>query len=567
MQGAQPGDILESPTSSRDALEYIHGLLATPADGPRDLPALLAGLARAFAAPSAGLASLTDGSPLLRHPSTDGQSSVRRPWEDDSTLLTRVREARAALPLLKPGNGNYLLAAICPPGLPGWLLWIDDPGRTAWTDAEAGALALAGHVLGRSLLPAENRTGWAAQMDRLARRRLLETAARLTRRLAHDFGNALTGILGFSDLSLSEVEDEGTLLHKFLSELHQSAQNGVRFVERLRQFANQSANPHAASTLGSALAREDARLRKMGNGVPSLQSALPGDLPVLAMDGDYLGRVLEVLLDNACEASRPGGSVRVSARVVKLSDVDCLDYYGDPRPGPHVEIAVADEGAGLSAEVERRLFAELFFTNKSRKRGLGLLAAYGILRAHHGGLCLTNRPEGGALARVVVPIAVEPILAPSAHSGTATSSRGEPVLVVDDDPMVLQYVSTTLGQAGYRVRATASGREALSLYANGPETYRLVVSDVLMPEVNGFDLARQLHERDAGVRVLFMSGHLAPDFHTFDAGGCSFDLLAKPFRPEALLRAVRAAIDRAPSRAASVRKGPSGGECVISSSQ
>jgi DNA-binding response OmpR family regulator len=88
-----------------------------------------------------------------------------------------------------------------------------------------------------------------------------------------------------------------------------------------------------------------------------------------------------------------------------------------------------------------------------------------------------------------------------------------------------------------------------------------------MPEVNGFDLARRLYDWDVGVRMLFMSGHLSPDSQSIDAGGCAFDLLAKPFRPETLLRAVRAAIDRAPSRSVPARKGPAGPDSVISSSQ
>jgi DNA-binding response OmpR family regulator len=180
---------------------------------------------------------------------------------------------------------------------------------------------------------------------------------------------------------------------------------------------------------------------------------------------------------------------------------------------------------------------------------------------------LTNQAEGGAVARVVLPVSTQAVQPTAAAAVTASAPRGDAILVVDDDPMVLQFVCSTLGQAGYRVRATSSSREAFHLYTASPEPYRLVVTDVRMPEVNGFDLARQLYDWDASVRMLFMSGHLSPEFQSLDAGGCAFDLLAKPFRPEALLRAVRAAIDRAPSRSVPTRKGTAGPDSVMSSSQ
>jgi signal transduction histidine kinase/ActR/RegA family two-component response regulator len=559
MPAAQAIVALESSSAGVGPLGYVHGLLAAPADGPRDLPALLAGLARAFAARGAGLSALADGTSVLSHPATDESAPVRRPWQDDLALVARARAAISALPWRAPDGSHYLLAAASPAGLPGWLLWVEDAGRARWSGEEGGTLALAADALGRGLLAAERRTGWASQLERLARRQQLEAAARVTRRLAHDFGNVLTGILGFSDLSLAEVGDNGKPLHKFLTELHHSAQNGARFVERLRQFAHHGGNPRAAAPLAPALAREEARLRQLGD-APPLSASVPDDLPPLGIDGDNLAHVLEILVENAREASRHGGEpIRVTARLVALAAGDCLDFYGDPRPGPHVEVSVSDGGTGLSADAEGRLFGEPFYTSKSRRRGLGLAAAYGILRSHRGGLCVANRPGGGARARVVVPVAAEalPVAAPPA--GTATPSGGEPILVVDDDPLVLQYLCATLAQAGYRVQPAPSSREALDLYAANPRGYRLVVSDVLMPGVNGLDLARQLNERHPDVRVLFISGQLPLDGPAADAGGGAFDLLAKPFRPETLLRAVRAALDRTPSGAAPGAAGPAGG--------
>jgi two-component system cell cycle response regulator CpdR len=123
------------------------------------------------------------------------------------------------------------------------------------------------------------------------------------------------------------------------------------------------------------------------------------------------------------------------------------------------------------------------------------------------------------------------------------------VLVVDDDPMILQFVCGALAQAGYRVQSAANGEEALSAYAAAAaDPFRLVLSDVLMPEVNGVDLARRLLGRDPGVRVLFMTGYAAGEFAQQELAGWPFDLLSKPFRTEGLLRAVRTAIERPAGR-------------------
>jgi CheY-like chemotaxis protein len=145
--------------------------------------------------------------------------------------------------------------------------------------------------------------------------------------------------------------------------------------------------------------------------------------------------------------------------------------------------------------------------------------------------------------------------APRATAGAAfreaaLSTNGNRILVVDDDPMVLQLVCATLEHAGYRVQAAAGGAEALACYAAaGDARHDLVLADVLMPRLSGIELARQLLSQDADVNVLFMSGQVAAEFADADFLRGRFDLLSKPFRPEGLLRAVRQALQRRTPRA------------------
>jgi signal transduction histidine kinase/ActR/RegA family two-component response regulator len=550
---------------SRAAMDFAHRLLCTPAADQRPLDGLLAELAGAFRAPAAGLAGLCGGVPRVRHPSAPEHKPAgkRWPWEEDPELLLRAQQAPAALSVARPEGDSFLLTAVGPLGT-GWLVWVEDSRRAPWTDAEAAALALAGQALGRWLNHAGGSTPrWAEQLDRAARQQRLEHAAHVARRLAHDFGNVLTGILGFSELALAQQVPATTPLHGYLTEVLRGAQGGAQYTQQLRLFSRRQAAPPKPCSLAPVLAEEEARLRSAQAAGLSLHVTVPPDLPPLSLDADHLRHLLAALLDNAREALVGPGSITVSARLVHLTDSDCRDLFGDPRPGPHVEVCVADTGTGLSPEAQRRLFTEPFFSTKPRRRGFGLAVAYGILHAHRGGLRLHPGAERGVVARAVVPVA--PPETPG--QAQAVAGRGERVLVVDDDPMILQFVSGTLERAGYRVQAVPSGEAGLEAYAAAPpDAFHLVLTDVIMPRLGGVDLARRLLARNANVRVLFMSGQAAPDFGQHDFASQQFELLTKPFRAEGLLRAVRQALDRPdPARAALPAGGAEGP--VVSSSR
>jgi two-component system cell cycle sensor histidine kinase/response regulator CckA len=505
-------------------------------------------LGGAFDAPGAGLVSLDGGAATARaRYGTLPADGSPAPWEADPDLAEKARAATVALCVARPAGGSCLLTAAAAPGEAGWLLWVEDPHRTHWEDPLPAALALTGQALARRLIPEESRSRWAEQIDRVARQQRLEGAAAVARRLAHDFGNILTGILGFSELSLTQNVAQDSALHRYLMEVYRGAQAGAAFTHQLRLFSRRHPVSPRPTALADVARDEETRVRLIWANATT-RFTVPEDLPLLGVDAENLRQVLAALLDNAREAAGPTGTVQFSARPTRLTADDCLDYFGDVRPGEYVEITVTDDGPGIVPEVARRLLAEPFLSTKPRRRGLGLATVYGILHAHRGGLRLMPGPQGGVWARVVVPL-VDAVAAPVPEVVEAAPAPGEKVLVVDDDPRVLQFVASTLERAGYRVHAVGSAGEALDRYDSaGTDPYRLVLSDVLMPDVNGVDLARRLRGRNPDVRVLFMSGHVGPDFPRQELEGWQFELLPKPFRVEGLLRAVRGALDRAPAR-------------------
>jgi signal transduction histidine kinase/ActR/RegA family two-component response regulator len=540
MPGVQAEPSLSSDCSHK-AVAFVHRLLTLPAAEQPGLTSLLAELTAVFGAIGAGLANLTEGKTFARHPHA---AETRGPWNDDPALLARLRENTTAVTAPRPTGGSFLLAATALATPTPWLLWVEDSKRNAWTDAEAAALALVAQVLGRPVDGNGPSPRWAVQLDRVGRQQRLEIAAVVARRLAHDFGNVLTSILGFTELALTQPVPANSPLQSYLTEVHRGAQSGAGLTHRLRLFSRRQATITRSCNLAAVLAEEEARLRTDPSGI-GLQLAVPDPLPALAIDGDHLRQVLSALVENAREAGAT--SVRIAARAVELTGDDCLDLFGCLRPGAHVEITLADNGAGLSAEVQRGLFAEPFFSTRMRQRGFGLSVAYGILAAHHGGLNLEPGTNGGTNVRVVLPVGKVPV--PTAPSFATGPVRGERILVVDDDSMILQLVVKTLEGAGYRVQAVEGGAEAEEAYlAAAADPFRLVLTDVIMPRVSGVDLAQKLLRRDPGVRVLFMSGQAHASGVTEGFAADRFDLLAKPFRPEGLLRAVRQALDRPASR-------------------
>jgi|SRR5579884_2209385 len=413
---------LETPLldSNRSVLEFIHRLLILPAEEQVNLDELLEELSAAFMATAAGLATFPECVPLCLHPASmdDSKSMIKdlKSWLDQQSAIPNLHSNCGALTVPRRAGGSCLLTLQGTPERGGWLLWLEDDGRMVWSEGEAGLLVMAGQALMHRWNRDETPTPWAVQLDRGIRRQRMEAAAQIVRRLAHDFGNILTGILGFSELALTDKDASRSPLHQYLSEVLRGAQSGAQYTNQLRLFGRRQANSNRSCNPANVLTELTDKWRAT-DGAKTEQSALgsradvqlklhlPNDLPDVAVDAEALRQVLTIVLDNAREAIVRAGAIDVFARTVQVNAGEAGALFGEVRPGKHLEIRIADNGAGLPPEVQRQLFAEPFFSTKSRKRGFGLAMAYGILSAYRGGLELLPRHEGGTIARLVLPIA------------------------------------------------------------------------------------------------------------------------------------------------------------------
>lgn len=214
--------------------------------------------------------------------------------------------------------------------------------------------------------------------------------------------------------------------------------------------------------------------------------------------------------------------------------------------GPHVRMVVSDTGIGMDRETQSRIFEPFFTTKETGKgTGLGLSTAYGIINQSGGSVTVDSLPGGGTTFEILFPRSDKPPAEKKEEATASVSSGGETILVVEDEPVLLDLVSEVLGSHGYQVLGAGNAAEALRLCRSGSAPVNLLVTDVIMPGMSGSDLAEQVAALHSGTKVLFMSGY-TDDYlghHGILESGVSF--LQKPFMPVHLLRKVREVLDTA----------------------
>jgi CheY-like chemotaxis protein len=271
-----------------------------------------------------------------------------------------------------------------------------------------------------------------------------------------------------------------------------------------------------------------------------VRTELAEGLPPISGDETQLRQVLLNLVTNAAEASGGRGELRIATRLEHADHALLARTVGAPHlePGEYVTLVVSDQGPGMDEATCRRVF-DPFFTTKFAGRGLGLAVVLGIVRAHGGAIALDSGPSGTTF-RILFPRAAgeaAPLRAPGAAS--APRGGGATVLVADDDEAVLEYAGDALELAGFRVRAAAGGRAALSCLEEGAEDLDAAVVDLTMPEIDGREVLAAIRRLRVDLPVVVMSG-FSPE-----VAGEQLDTLApsaflrKPFSPEQLLEALR----------------------------
>ena len=365
--------------------------------------ALLVGWSRACNWHACGFVWPGDNSPPLSRTVRGGVVVEAPPPVETPDALRRLKGGEATVLYSAADISGRVFAGVQPAGRALGLLWADRATGQPWDEAARAYLALTAKTLERSPAAAVL-IGPAIDPDKLNQR--LGDAAVIAGRMAHDFDNILTGIIGFADLTQPMLQP-GSQAASFVAEIGKVGQRGIQFTQQLHQLSRSGQVKPNAATLSLAVAKEEARLKSAMNSNLRIEKELPATLPMVGIEAGPLQVVLGHILENAVEACPQGGVVRISARPVELTDADAKAYLGKPAGGSHLMVTITDSGVGIKPEVRRRLFVEPFFTTKVRHRGLGLAIAYRVLCAHRGGIQIDTvpPPSSGTQVRVVLPLA------------------------------------------------------------------------------------------------------------------------------------------------------------------
>ena len=384
----------------------------------------------------------------------------------------------------------------------------------------------------------ENITERRRLESRLLQTQKMEALGRLAGGVAHDFNNALGVIQGYTELLMREAG--GSQLAK-LAEILKAAQHATGLTRQLLAFSrSQSVHPKVLD-LNSLLSHLEKMLgRLIGEDIDL--ALVPGaDLGRVKVDRGQLEQVVINLCVNARDAMPDGGSLRIETANAEL-DASSVAPDGIVTPGRYVMVAVSDTGSGIESEVLSRIF-EPFFTTKEEGEGtgLGLSMVYGIVTQAGGHVWAYSEVGRGTTFKIYLPRVDEPAAASEAPD-TPPPSKGETILVVEDEASMRAIAREILEEYGYRVIEAATADEAIQVARSHPEPIHLLITDVVMPGMNGPALAETLKAERPGLGVLFMSGYTDDFIAHRGILGAGASLLEKPFTLQGLLARVRTAL-------------------------
>jgi PAS domain S-box-containing protein len=372
----------------------------------------------------------------------------------------------------------------------------------------------------------------------------MEAVGRLAGGIAHDFNNLLTVISGYVDLMQGQVEP-GTQLSRGLKEIREAADRAALLTKQLLAFSRRQVLQPRVIDLNKVVTGLESLLKRLIGEDIMLVTSLSREAAHVMIDQGQIEQVIVNLAVNARDAMPKGGRLDIETEIFNVDEKIAMEYPS-LNPGPHVMMVVSDTGIGMDKETQSRIF-EPFYTTKEigKGTGLGLSTVYGIITQSGGSVSVDSHPGGGTTFEILFPLSEKPPAEIKEHAAAGESSGGETILVVEDEPVLLELVSEVLGSHGYRVLPAGNADEALRLCRSGSVPVHLLVTDVVMPGMSGRDLAELVAAAHPGTRFLFMSGY-PEDYlghHGVMESGTAF--LQKPFMPDHLLRKVREVLDTA----------------------
>ena len=370
----------------------------------------------------------------------------------------------------------------------------------------------------------------------------MEAIGRLAGGVAHDFNNLLTVIRVYAEMALNRL-DPNHPVHEDITRIKKAEEKATRLTTQLLAFSRRQIRQPVVLNLNDLINDLTRMLRRIIGEDIELNSILDPNLWPVHADLGQMEQVVMNLVVNARDAMPQGGKLTLETLNVVLDEIYARLHAG-VKPGHYVMLAVSDTGIGMDEQTISQIF-EPFFTTKTEGTGLGLATVYGIVRQNEGHIWVYSEPGKGTTFKIYLPRTTESLSPRDKDVPAGMSLEGnEHILLVEDDEQVRQVTERLLREYGYRVTAVPSPAEALQAVRTGTIQPDLVVTDVVMPGMDGRDLARELAQIKPGTPVIFVSGYTenAIIHHGILDDGLIF--LQKPFAPMDLLRLIRKTLSR-----------------------
>jgi PAS domain S-box-containing protein len=371
----------------------------------------------------------------------------------------------------------------------------------------------------------------------------MDAIGRLAGGVAHDFNNLLTGILGNVQLALGDLPPDHPV-RALLADAEKASQKAANLTKDLLAFSRRQAIQPRVVDLNEVVLRMDRMVGRLLSEEIERDTHLCAGLLPVKVDPAQLEQVVMNLVLNARDAMPTGGKLHLHTRDIRVEESQLADLP-DLKAGRYARLTVEDTGVGIGPEVKNHLF-EPFFTTKERGRGtgLGLATSFGAVRQNDGTIVVDSEPGRGTAFHVYLPL-VDQLPQPLAEPPPVRTERHgtETILLVEDEPAVLQLVERVMLRRGYRVLACNGGPEALAAAGAFPGTIHLLLTDVVMPGMTGPQVATAVRARRPDLKVLFMSGYaedVAAKRGVVDVGT---HFLSKPFTLAELAGKVRDVLD------------------------
>ena len=370
----------------------------------------------------------------------------------------------------------------------------------------------------------------------------LEAVGRLAGGVAHDLNNLLSPILGYSELMLLELDSDDKL-RAHPQQIINASLKARDLIHQLLAYSRKQALDYRPVDLNTVLKNLQNILRRTIREDIDLILNLSPNSQSVKVDTGQIEQVIMNLCVNAQDAMPNGGRLIIETDIVELDQIYANNLPG-VKPGHYMLMSINDTGIGMDENTRSRIFEPFFSTKGKHGTGLGLATAYGIVKQHGGNIWVYSEPNVGTAFKVYLPVSYEPSEIIKNNSKPILNQKwSETILVIDDNQVVINIVREMLEQFGYTILTSDNSTEALVLLDQNNGDVDLLLTDVVMPEMNGKELYERAVEKKPDIKVIYMSGYLDDIIASHGILEHGVKFIQKPFTVQSLLLKIREAID------------------------